>query len=154
MEQEQNQLKKGFGAVGAGSKGHRGAIGATTSSATESGDKQKSQTIKGKQSEEAVAGFGGSGLENVLDLDGGATQEDIIASVEMMLQSEQKKNDAMKKDKKKAGAELDLNQGILIKPTAAKTTQSAPGSKTNPSTSNNAVPGQQAKDAELAQVTA
>jgi len=59
----------------------------------------------------------------VLDLDGGATQEDIIASVEMMLQSEQKKNDAMKKDKKKAGAELDLNQGILIKPnTNNKTT--------------------------------
>ena len=32
--------------------------------------------------------------------------------------------DAMKKDKKKAGAELDLNQGILIKPAAAKTSQS------------------------------
>jgi hypothetical protein len=30
----------------------------------------------------------------------------------------------MKKDKKKAGAELDLNQGILIKPAAAKTSQS------------------------------
>jgi len=43
----------------------------------------------------------------------------------MMLQSEQKKNDAMKKDKKKAGAELDLNQGILIKPNANnKTTPS------------------------------
>jgi hypothetical protein len=29
----------------------------------------------------------------------------------------------LKKDKKKAGAELDLNQGILIKPAAAKTGQ-------------------------------
>ena len=120
MEQE-NVLKKGFGAVGAGTKGHRGTIGATTAGiAGDSGEKQRSQTIKGNES----AGFGGSGLENVLDLDGGATQDDIIASVEMMLQSEQKKNDAMKKDKKKAGAELDLNQGILIKPAAAKTSQS------------------------------
>ena len=40
----------------------------------------------------------------------------------MMLQSEQKKNEAMKKDKKKTGAELDLNQGILIKPAAQKNT--------------------------------
>ena len=120
MEQE-NVLKKGFGAVGAGTKGHRGTIGATTAGiAGDSGEKQRSQTIKGNEG----TGFGGSGLENVLDLDGGATQDDIIASVEMMLQSEQKKNDAMKKDKKKAGAELDLNQGILIKPAAAKTSQS------------------------------
>ena len=120
MEQE-NVLKKGFGAVGAGTKGHRGTIGATTAGiAGDSGEKQRSQTMKGNEG----AGFGGSGLENVLDLDGGATQDDIIASVEMMLQSEQKKNDAMKKDKKKAGAELDLNQGILIKPAAAKTSQS------------------------------
>jgi len=30
-----------------------------------------------------------------------------------MLQSEQRKNETMKKDKKKAGAELDLNAGIV-----------------------------------------
>lgn len=84
MEQE-NVLKKGFGAVSSGTKGHRGTIGASTASlGGENGEKQRSQTIKGKEE----AGFGGSGLENVLDLDGGATQEDIIASVEMMLQSE------------------------------------------------------------------
>ena len=36
----------------------------------------------------------------------------------------------MKKDKKKAGAELDLNQGMLNKPAANKTVPSgAPGSK-------------------------
>jgi hypothetical protein len=36
----------------------------------------------------------------------------------------------MKKDKKKAGAELDLNQGILIKPSAAKTSQPNPSGAT------------------------
>ena len=81
MEQE-NVLKKGFSAVGAGTKGHRGTIGASSASIVgDGGEKQRSQTIKGNEG----SGFGGSGLENVLDLDGGTTQEDIIASVEMML---------------------------------------------------------------------
>jgi hypothetical protein len=129
MEQD-NLLKKGFGAVDAGKKGHRGTIGAaTTGVGAENGDKQRSSTIKGKPNEAGGSGFGGNGLENVLDLDGGVTQEDIIANVEMMLQSEQKKNDAMKKDKKKAGAELDLNQGILIKSGSSKTAQGTTNAK-------------------------
>jgi len=42
MEQE-NVLKKGFGAVSSGTKGHRGTIGAATAGiAGEGGEKQRS----------------------------------------------------------------------------------------------------------------
>ena len=62
-------MKKGFGTVGAGNKGHRGAIVATG----QADGAQKQGSAKTAQAEGASSGFGGSGLENVLDLDGGAT---------------------------------------------------------------------------------
>jgi len=41
-----------------------------------------------------------------------ATHDDIISGVEKMIQAEQKQNESMKKDKKKATKELDLNEGV------------------------------------------
>jgi hypothetical protein len=108
---------KGFGKVYQDKKkGHKGTIAADSKSDFFKEDMTKSGTIVN------AGGFGepsgATALENILDLEE-TTQEDIIANVEAMLKTEERKNDMLKKDKKKDKQEFDLNTGVIAPVKAA-----------------------------------